>query len=65
MADKPISFRAPPEYEAAYRAAADKAGIPLGRWINDTLAAALSKSVQKSLPEQRTPGRPKKPEADS
>jgi hypothetical protein len=60
MADSPITFRAPPENAAAYKAAAEKAGLPLGRWINDRLTEALSKSVRKSLPEPRQPGRPKK-----
>lgn len=62
MSESPITFRAPPENAAAYRAAAEKAGVPLGRWINDTLTAALSKSVRKSLPEPRAPGRPRKTE---
>ena len=59
--DSPVTFRAPPEVRAAYDAAAAKAGLPLGRWIQDQCTAALPASVRKSLPMPRGPGRPANP----
>lgn len=65
MPEAPITFRpSSPEHADAYQAAADKAGIPLGRWINEQLTESLSKSARKGLPEPRRPGRPKKQEGE-
>jgi hypothetical protein len=64
MPDSPITFRVPPEVEQAYRDAAAKAGVPLGRWIQEQATAALPKAVRKTLPQPRSPGRPKSPEAE-
>lgn len=58
MPESPITFRLPADYRAAFQAAADKAGVPLGTWIREAAAEALPKSVRKKLAEPRKPGRP-------
>lgn len=59
MPDNRITFRCPPAVLAAYEAAAAKAGVPLGRWVQDAATAALPASVRKQLPEPRAAHRPK------
>lgn len=46
----------PPEYWAAFQAAADKAGQTLSEWVGDRCLDALPQSQRKKLPDRRDPG---------
>lgn len=61
MPESPITFRVAAAVEQAYRDAATKAGVPLGRWIQDAATASLPAGIRKRLPKPRSPGRPPKP----
>lgn len=51
----------PPDWWAAFQAAAEKAGVSLSEWMGDTCRAALPRKIDATLSERRGRGQPRKP----
>lgn len=53
---KPLNTLQPPDWLAAFRAAAKAAGVSLGEWIGEAGKARLSATARKGLSERTRPG---------
>lgn len=60
---KKLQIVQPDDWVAAWRIAADKAGMNLSEWIGEQCNAALKPATKKKLTKRGSVGRPKKQDA--